>query len=492
MRTLTPETSYGYAVIHFAAVVLCRPLDPWQQWVVIHAGELLPDGRPRFRKVLIMVARQNGKTHLCAVLALYWLFVARIGLVLGTSTKLDYAAESWRASVHMAQEIPALASRIPRRGGVLEGKGSQQLLTTERCRYKIGTADRKGGRSLPVERLIMDELREQTTWHAYNAAVYAMSAQPHGQAIMITNQGDATAVVLRQIRADALAWMEEGTGDSRLGLFEWSAEPTDDPLDPATWAKANPQLGRRIDYDTLQSEAITSLAPGADPDKLTGFLTEQLCIDVPNLNPAIRPADWEACLDPGDLAAARSRLAACVDLSPDGRHATLGVAAILDDGRVRIEAVASWSGAGCVAQLERELPDWVARVRPQVFGWMPNGPAAAVAATIADRRKAGVRAGWPPPGVTVAEIRSEIPALCMGFGEQVIARQIAHGGQDLLNEQVKHAARQQRGPVWLFERSATGDEAAHVDALYAVAGAAHLARTLPTAVGRPRIISPRR
>ena len=64
LRELTPQTSYGYAVIYFAAVVLGRPLDPWQQWLVIHLGELLPDGLPRFRKVLVVVARQNGKTLL--------------------------------------------------------------------------------------------------------------------------------------------------------------------------------------------------------------------------------------------------------------------------------------------------------------------------------------------------------------------------------------------------------------------------------------------
>lgn len=490
LRTLTPETSYGFAVIHFAAAVLGRPLDPWQQWVVIHAGELLPDGRPRFRKVLIIVARQNGKTYLCAVLALYWLFVARIGLVLGTSTKLDYAAESWKNAVLIAQDIPGLASRIPRRGGVLDGKGSQQLMTTERCRYKIGTADRKGGRSLPVERLIMDELREHSTWDAYNAAVYAMAAQPHGQAFMITNQGDATAVVLKQLRDDALGWIDNGEGDSRLGLFEYSAPLGADPLDPHTWALANPNLGRRIDHDSIASEAITATKPGADPNKLTGFLTEQLCMEVPNLDPAIRPEEWAACLDPGDLAAARSRLVVVVDLAPDGQHATLAAAAMLDDGRVRVETMYAWSGPGCVAQLERELPDWVARVRPQIVGWMPNGPAAAVAATIADRRKAGVRGVWPPAGVTIAEIRTEIPALCMGFAEQVNGHQVAHSGQQLLDAQVQHAAKAHKpSGVWLFERS--GETQTHVDALYAVAGAAHLARTLPTAVGKPRIIKPR-
>ena len=85
---LTPETSYGFDVVTFAAVVLRRPLDPWQRWLVIHAGELLADGRPRFRRVLVIVARQNGKTEVCVVLALFWLFVEAVGLVLLAAVSL--------------------------------------------------------------------------------------------------------------------------------------------------------------------------------------------------------------------------------------------------------------------------------------------------------------------------------------------------------------------------------------------------------------------
>lgn len=486
LRKLTPETSYGYRVIWFAAVVLGMPLDPWQQWAVIHLGELLPDGRPRFRRVLMIVARQNGKTHLLMVLSLYWIFVERIGLVLGTSTKLDYAAESWTAAVNAALAIPALAKRIPARGGVRRGKGAEVLTTTDRCRYKIGTADRSGGRSLPVERLILDELREHKTWEAYNASYYAMNAQPHGQAVMITNQGDEKAVVLKEVRAEALAYIETGAGDERLGLFEWSAWEGCDPLDPYAQAAANPQLGRRMDHDTMRSAALAATAPGASGEKLTGYLTENLCMDVPNLDPAIDPGAWAACCEHASLDDARSRLAACVDLSPDGLHGTLAVAALMPDGRIRIETVTVWEGPGAAAKLERELPAWVGRVRPQVIGWMPTGPAAAVAATLADRRKAGVR-GWPPPGVTVTEIRAELPAVAMGFVELVNSGGVLHGGQDMLDQQVRGAEKHRRGDVWVFGRS--GD--AHVDAVYAVAGAAHLARTLPTAVGKPRVIVPK-
>src|SRR5690606_40067620 len=87
---------------------------PCQVWAVIHAGELLVDGRPRFRTVLMVVARQNGKTHLLRTLALYWAFVERWPLTLGMSTNLEYAAEAWQAAVDKAQSTPALDRKSTR------------------------------------------------------------------------------------------------------------------------------------------------------------------------------------------------------------------------------------------------------------------------------------------------------------------------------------------------------------------------------------------
>jgi len=59
---LTPKTSYGFAACEFARRIQ-RPLDPWQEWLAIHAGELLPDGRPPFRIVLVLVSRRTERRN---------------------------------------------------------------------------------------------------------------------------------------------------------------------------------------------------------------------------------------------------------------------------------------------------------------------------------------------------------------------------------------------------------------------------------------------
>jgi hypothetical protein len=467
LRPLTSRTSYGYRVVWFAAYVLHEPLDPWQQWLVIHLGELLDDGRPRFREALIIVARQNGKTHLCKVLALFWLFVERWPMVFGTSTNLEQAKEAWEYACDLATATPALAARIPPRG-IRIGNGQQVLSTTDRCRYKIGAADRKGGRGKSIDRAIGDELREQRTWEAYHAASFAMNARPKAQVVYITNQGDARAAVLTSLRASGL----DGT-DPRLGLFEWSAPPGTHPMDADGWAAANPQLGRRMDYDTLRGAALRVSKPGADPEEVTGFLTEVLCMAVTVLDPAVAPAAWAAAAAPGPLHEATGRLAACLDVAPDGQHASLAVAGLLADGRVRVEIVHIWEGSDALEQARRTLRPMLAVIKPAQFGWFPAGPAAVIDADLRDRSKEG-RAAWPPRGMTVQEIKSDAPAVCMGFAEQVGAYRVAHSGQELLDAQIGSAEKlHMPGDRWVFRRGA----AAHVDAVYAAAGAVHLVRT---------------
>lgn len=478
---LTPETSIGFEQVDFARVILGRPLDPWQRWLAIHAGELLPDGRPRFRRVVVVVARQNGKTELCVVLSLYWQFVEAVPIILGTSTKLDYAKESWTKAVTIAESSPDLALLRPKRWK-RDVNGEQESWTVEGARYKIAAANDDAGRSLTVHRLICDELRQHKSYRTWNAAYNAMNAVPDGQAWGITNMGDQSSLVLNDLRAAALAFIKRGEGDPRLGLFEWSCPRGADPLDLQQLARANPNLGRRLDADTLLGQAKTAVAAGGDA--LVGFQTEVMCIRVPNMNPALDAEAFRAGRVSFGLDQVRDRVAVVLDASPDLRHVALYAAAVLPDGRVLVDLVAEWSGDGCTARAVDELPALLARVRPRAFGWFPNGPAAALAAKLADRTKQG-RRGWPPPGVTVEAIRGETAAVCMGFAEQVATGRLLHTGDPLLVDQAENAEKLERGNTWVF----TAPAGRHVNVVYAAAGAAHLARTLPSSPGKPRILT---
>jgi hypothetical protein len=480
---LSPATSYGYAVIDFAREVLGTPLDPWQQWLVVHAGELLPDGLPRFRYVLVLVARQQGKTTLCQVLTLFWLYVEGRPLVLGTSTNRDYAKAAWLDTIDRALAVEDLAADVPR-GGVRKANGQEAFVVAPAGepgqpaprprRYVIAASNRKGGRSLTVHRLILDELREHHTFDAWNAATNAMNAVPSAQCWAITNQGDDAAVVLDALRTPSVAALERPVPDDDVGLFEWSAPMGSSPTDLAALAYANPSLGlpNRTSARALLGQARRAAAAGGD--ELAGFRTEVMCQRVPRLDPALSPERWAACATetPRSLADQRRRVALCVDVSLDESHATLVAAAVVGDV-VHVEVVAQWSGELCTVELRRALPDIVRKVRPRKLGWFPHGPAAAVAARIADK---GSRS-WPPRGVDVAALDGvELPAVCMGLAEQVKAGEVQHADDPMLNAHVEGAQKLRRSEgQWVFTRKGAGP----IDGAYALAGAVHLARTIP-------------
>ncbi|HET7469607.1 MAG TPA: hypothetical protein VFJ81_08020 [Gemmatimonadales bacterium] len=456
-------------MIWFAANILREPLDPWQQWAVIHMGELLENGWPRFRQFLLIVARQQGKTHLCKVLALYWLFVERQKLVFGISTALEQAKEAWQFAVDAAFDTPALAPRSlkPR-----IANGQEVFPTTDKCSYRIGATNRKGGRGKTIRRGICDELREQHTWDAYGAVKYATNAVNEAQIVYISNQGDRRSVVLNTLRKSALA----GT-DPRLGIAEYSAPEGTDPSDPAGWAMANPQLGRRMDPSVIAGDAARVAADDADPEELNAFLTEVLCIPVHHLNPAIDPQAWADCHGQVDLAGLRARTALVLDASPDMHHVALFAAAVLDDGRVAVDSVAAWQGVDAIDQAVKDVPALLAKVRPRAFGWLPSGPSAVFAAKFRARDADGkaVRPKWLPVGTKLEEISGETAAVCMGYAALVSARQIVHADDALLNDQTREAEKLTRpNETWVFSR-----RGGHCNAVYAAAGAVHLARTLP-------------
>jgi hypothetical protein len=466
LRELTPETSYGFDLIEFAKII-GEPFDPWEEWLSIHAGELLPDGRPRFRTVLALVARQNGKTTWAKVLVKYWLFVEKVPFVLGTSTDRSYAKKAWNDILNECQTNQILAPELAKPRLTI---GEEELVTIHGSAYSFAANNRRAGRSRTVHRWLCDEVREHHDMQTWEAASNAMNAVPDAQIVAVSNQGDDRSVLLDALRDPALHYIETGEGDARLGIFEWSAPPGADPADVNMLAQANPNLGHRVDVDALVSTARRAMVKGGV--ELAGFRTEVLCQRVALLDPAIDPEVWEAAFveEFPDLAEHRDKVALCLDISLSGDHATL-IAAAEIDGVTYVDVVAAWSGIGCTQAVRADLPDIVRRVRPRRLGWFPAGPAAELAADLAEKR----RAGWPPRRVELSPLKSETAAVCMALPGLVRGGEVLHSGDPMLKAHVEAAQRLNRGDAWVFGRRGAGA----VDGVYAVAGAVHLSRTLP-------------
>lgn len=468
---LSPATSLGFSAVDFAEQVIGLRVLPWQRWLLIHAMEVRPDGRFRFRTVLVLVARQNGKTTLVEVKNLWKMFVLQVPLVIGTAQNLDISEESWDKAVEIAEGVPDLAAEIAH---VDKTNGKKALKLTNGSRWKIAAASRKGGRGLAGDDVNLDELREHQTWDSWGAVTKTTMARPNAQVWAYSNAGDDKSVVLNDLQAKgrttteglvdflarvvvaeaediARAAAQQGI-DTSLGLFEWSAPddvrctcPCDGDThasdcrlqDRSAWAQANPSLGYTVTEQALASALAT------DPEAV--FRTECLCQRVETLADewqVIGKAPWETAEEP------TSQVQGCpafgVYVPPDRSYAAIGLAGARAGGGRHIEV----AGDGVVLDYRPGTAWVVARLR-ELERHRPSVVVIDDKALADAAEKAGlvVHRATAPDVVTGCQLLFDGVA-----GPDVTARDVRHIGQVDLTEAVRGAVKRDVGGSWAWAR----------------------------------------
>lgn len=344
LAELTRETSLGFAFIDFCQAIGVELL-PWQKWLAVHALEIVTEGdkwRFRFRYVVILISRQNGKTYFEVLLNIFFLYGLKSHLVLGTAQNLDTAVETFENTVAQIEDTPELNDLLEK---VLRGAGKRELSLESGDRYKVIAATRKA-RGLSSDLIMMDELREQTNWDAWGAISKTMMARPTAILFGLSNAGDVTSLVLRHLRMQAHAQLGDPDGiadarkalggedlDESLGLFEWSAVPGCAIDDKEQWAQANPSLG----YGFMTERSLKS-AMVTDPEDI--FRTECLCQWVESLLPEPFPAGaWQGSTDSKSEIAPESELFFGIDMSQDRKWTVIAVCGMREDGNYHVEVV---------------------------------------------------------------------------------------------------------------------------------------------------------
>ena len=375
LRELTRNTTLGFAVIDFARDVLQVELLPWQEFLFIHAleiiGELDGEWAFRFKTVLVLVARQQGKTMMSEILALFFLYALGVNLIIGTSTNLDAAEEVWDGVVDIAESNDDLAQEIE---DIKRSSGRKTITLSGRRRYRITAANRKGARGKSGDLILLDELREHQDFSAWSAVTKTTMARPNALVWCMSNAGDGSSVVLRNLRMKAHARIGDPDGinnvlgssavemdeledfeDDTLGIFEWSAHPNAKVTDRDEWCLANPSLG----YGFVTER---SLASACATDPANEFKTECLCQWVTAaVTPPFPVGAWEKGKDASSFIAPDSQLWFGVDVSDDRNRSSIAVCGLRPDRTYHVELIEYRPGVGW-------LQGWFAERAPKYHG----------------------------------------------------------------------------------------------------------------------------
>lgn len=440
-------------------------MDAWQRGVFERGMGILEDGRWAARHVGVCVPRQNGKTMLLALRALYGAIVLGERIVVHTAQRLGIAREQQVFIDGLVRMTPELARWWVRTD---MGGGRECIEFSNGSRILFRARAGQGGktlRGLSIDCLIFDEAAFLGP-EDMEGARYALSARPYAQIVYAGTAPDAVtmpdSVEWARLRAAAYA----GTGE-RLAWSEWVALDVEGPAaitskdmvaDPAVWARANPALGTRILADDVRDEL--------EMGTLRSFCIERLGIGdwpptVEGGGAVIPLADWDACLDLHSQLVGQPFVA--FDVDPDRGRGAVYVAGDRGDGLLHVELVEYFRSGidGLVPYIARFYQDH----QPAAVVCDGASPAASLADELA------------PLGVDVQKTTAgEMARACGLLYDTVLQRGLRHLGDDPTRDALRSAAKRVLVDAWAFSRK---NSTADISPVVALALARWVAGTAP-------------
>jgi phage terminase large subunit-like protein len=249
-------------------------LEPWQVFFLccIFGWLRRKDNMRRYRKVLLLVPRKNGKSALAAAIGLYMLVAdGEFGAeVYSGATSEKQAWEVFRPARLMAQKRPDLCSHY----GLTVNASNLHVLSNEsRFQPMIG----KPGDGSSPSLAIIDEYHEHDTDAMYSTMETGMGAREQPMMLAITTAGDNIAGPCYAMQHEAQAMLEGSRQDDETFALIYGIDPDDAWESPDVMRKANPNWGISVGEDFLlarQREAMGS------PRKAGQFKTKHLNVWV--------------------------------------------------------------------------------------------------------------------------------------------------------------------------------------------------------------------
>jgi phage terminase large subunit-like protein len=408
----------------------------WQEYVLTDLLKVDKGGKWRRKTSLLLVARQNGKTHLARIRILAGLFVFGEMNIVAMSSNRGMALDTFRKVVDVIEDNPHLMAQV-KQIRVANGQESVELLSG--ARYEIVAATRDGSRGKTADLLYIDELREidEDSWTAARPIV---RARPNSQIFMTSNAGDAFSTVLNDLRSRALSYPPP-----TLGFWEYSADDFAKITDRDAWYQANPALGYLIDESTIEEAIATS--------SVEASRTETLCQWVSALK---SPWPYRAFEDltVQDLKIEPGRATIFgMDISVNKKMASLVAGQIQDDGKLAVGVIAQFESQVAIDELKMaiEVNEWAMKYKPRLICFDKYS-----SMSVAERLSQSGHKIQDMSGTVFYQA-------CSDLYDAIVNARIVHIGQASLVDSMNNCAAKETDAGWrIVRRKSAGDVSAAI------------------------------
>jgi phage terminase large subunit-like protein len=225
-------------------------LEAWQADDIIRPlfGWKRADGTRRYRRCFVWVPRKNGKTELAAGVAMLALLgdAEPGGQVYSIAKDKDQARLVFTKATSMVQRSPTLSP-------LLECLKPSIYCPSLNAAFKPLSGNPEGKHGLSMSGLIGDEIHEWPSGELYTFVHQSSVARRQALEFLISTAGKQGGYGA-QVWEECMRVREDPTIDPETLVIIYAADPDDDWAAPATWAKANPNLGVSVKREYLEAE----------------------------------------------------------------------------------------------------------------------------------------------------------------------------------------------------------------------------------------------
>jgi len=412
--------------------IISMPLLPWQEHVLKDMLTVDKSGAWVRKTNLLLIARQNGKTHLARMLILAHLLKWDSRNILIMSSNRSMALDTFRQVAQVLESNDHLKGFVKQ---IRYANGTESIEMLDGRRLDVVAATRDGSRGRTADFLFIDELREINE-EGYRAAIPTTRARPNSQTLLTSNAGDAFSTVLNGMRERALE-----NPPKSFGFYEYSAPQYCKITDRAKgWAQANPALGYTITEEALEEAVATS--------PIENTRTELLCQWIDSLSSPWPHGVLEETSDSSLEIPPGGYTVFAFDVSPSRRNASLVAGQILPDGRIGVGILQTWESQVSVDELKiaAEIHAHALLYRPRQICFDKY-----TAQSIADRLS---NAGQ----ITMDISGAAFYQACGDLLDALVNHRLVHAGQENWVQQMNNCAAKTNDSSWrIVKRKSAGD-----------------------------------